>query len=57
MTGKQKWALGLTSLASLMIALDAPVVSTALNTIRLHDLRETRASISDRIDRTSERTR
>ena len=43
MTGKQKWVLGLTSLASLVIALDALVVSTALSTIRLHDLSETRA--------------
>jgi hypothetical protein len=43
MTGKQKWVLGLTSLASLMVALDALVVSTALSTIRLHDLSETRA--------------
>ena len=40
MTGKQKWVLGLTSLASLMVALDALVVSTALSTIRLHDLSE-----------------
>ena len=43
MTGKQKWVLGPTSLASLMVALDALVVSTALRTIRLHDLSETRA--------------
>ena len=43
MTGKQKWLLGLTSLASLMVAFDALVVSTALSTIRLHDLSETRA--------------
>jgi hypothetical protein len=40
MTGKQKWVLGLTSPASLMVAL---VGSTALSTIRRHDLRETRA--------------
>src|ERR671931_209088 len=36
MTSKQKWVLGLTSLASLMVALDVLVVSTALSTIRLH---------------------
>ena len=41
MTGKEKWVLGLTSLASLMAALDALVVSTALSTIRRHDLSET----------------
>jgi EmrB/QacA subfamily drug resistance transporter len=34
MTTKQKWVLGLTSLASLMVALDVLVVSTALSTIR-----------------------
>ncbi len=33
---KQKWVLVLTSIASLMVALDALVVSTALQTIRLH---------------------
>ena len=43
MTAKQTWLLGSTSLASVMFALDAPVVSTALSTIRLHDLSETRA--------------
>ena len=43
MTGKQKWLLALTSLASLMVALDALVVSTALSTIPLHDLSLTRA--------------
>jgi hypothetical protein len=43
MTGKQKWVLGLASLASPMVALDALVVSTVLSTIRLHDLSETRA--------------
>jgi hypothetical protein len=43
MTGKQRWVLGSTSLASGMGALDALVVSTALSTIRLHDLSETRA--------------
>lgn len=32
----QIWVLGLTSLASFMVALDALVVSTALSTIRLH---------------------
>jgi EmrB/QacA subfamily drug resistance transporter len=36
MTNKQKWILGLTSLASLMVALDVLVVSTALSTIRVH---------------------
>ena len=36
MTGKQKWVLGLTSLASLIVALDALVCSTALSTMRLH---------------------
>ena len=40
MAGKQKWVLGLTSLAPVMVAL---VVSTPLSTIRLHDLSETRA--------------
>src|SRR5579859_6556245 len=30
------WPLGLTSVASCMISLDTQVVSTALNTIRLH---------------------
>jgi hypothetical protein len=39
-TGKQKWLLGLASLASLMVAL---VVSTPLSTIRRHDVSETRA--------------
>ncbi|HEY2771504.1 MAG TPA: MFS transporter [Solirubrobacteraceae bacterium] len=33
---RQRWVLGLTALASLMVALDALVVSTALPTIRLH---------------------
>jgi hypothetical protein len=42
MTGKQKWVLGLTSLGALD-ALDGLVVWTALSTIRLHDLSETRA--------------
>jgi EmrB/QacA subfamily drug resistance transporter len=36
MTTKQKWVLGLTSIASLMVALDVLVVSTALGTIRQH---------------------
>jgi EmrB/QacA subfamily drug resistance transporter len=36
MTNKQKWVLGLTSVASLMVALDVLVVSTALGTIRQH---------------------
>ena len=43
MTVKQKWVLGLRSLASLMVALDPLVISTALSAIRLHDLSETRA--------------
>jgi hypothetical protein len=43
MTAKQTWVLGSTSLASVMAALDALVVSAALSTIRLHDLSETRA--------------
>ena len=43
MTAKQTWQIGSTSLASVMVALDARVVSTALSTIRLHDLSETRA--------------
>jgi hypothetical protein len=57
MTGKQKWVLGLTSLASLMVALDALVVSTALGTIRPRDLSETRAVNLGPIDRSSESTR
>ena len=36
MTTKQKWVLALTSVSSLMVALDVTVVSTALSTIRLH---------------------
>ena len=36
MTTKQRWVLALTSVASLMVALDVTVVSTALSTIRLH---------------------
>jgi EmrB/QacA subfamily drug resistance transporter len=36
MTAAQAWVLALTSVASLMVALDALVVSTALSTIRLH---------------------
>ena len=36
MTEKQRWVLVLTSIASLMVALDVTVVSTALSTIRLH---------------------
>ena len=43
MTGKQRCVLGSRSPASVMVALDALVVSTALSTIRLHDLSETRA--------------
>jgi hypothetical protein len=57
MTAKQRWVLGSTSLASVMVALDALVVSTALSTIRLHDLSETRAVNPDRDDRSSESTR
>src|SRR5487761_1305200 len=36
MTTKQRWVLLLSSIASLMVALDTLVVTTALNTIRLH---------------------
>ena len=36
MTTKQRWVLALTSVSSLMVALDVIVVSTALSTIRLH---------------------
>jgi EmrB/QacA subfamily drug resistance transporter len=36
MSNRQKWVLVLTSIASLMVALDVTVVSTALSTIRLH---------------------
>jgi hypothetical protein len=43
MTAKQRSALAPTSPASVMVALDVLVVSTALSTIRLHDLSETRA--------------
>ena len=43
MTAKQRWVLASTAPASVMVALDAPVVSTALSTIGLHDLSETRA--------------
>ena len=43
MTAKQRWVLGSTSLASVTVALDALVISTAPSTIRLHDLSETRA--------------
>jgi len=39
MSSNQRWVLGLTAAASLMVALDALVVSTALSTMRL-DLRE-----------------
>jgi EmrB/QacA subfamily drug resistance transporter len=35
MSSKQRWVLGLTSVASLMVVLDALVVSTALSTMRL----------------------
>jgi hypothetical protein len=57
MTGKQKWVLGPTSLASLMVALDALVVSTALSTILLHDLSEARAVNPGPDRRSSEGTR
>jgi hypothetical protein len=50
MTAKQRRVLGSTSLASVMVALDARVVSTALSTIRLHDPSETRA-VNPRPDR------
>jgi hypothetical protein len=43
MTAKQRWVLGSTSLASVVVALDALVVATAVSTIRLHDLSEPRA--------------
>jgi hypothetical protein len=43
MTAKQRWVLGPTSLASQMVAIEALVFSTALSTIRMHDLSETRA--------------
>ncbi|HEY5988592.1 MAG TPA: DHA2 family efflux MFS transporter permease subunit [Streptosporangiaceae bacterium] len=33
---RQRWVLGLTSMASLMVGLDALVVTTALSTIQLH---------------------
>jgi EmrB/QacA subfamily drug resistance transporter len=36
MTTKQRWVLTLTSIGSLMVALDALVVTTALSSIRLH---------------------
>jgi EmrB/QacA subfamily drug resistance transporter len=36
MSRKQRWVLVLTSIASLMVALDVTVVSTALGSIRLH---------------------
>jgi EmrB/QacA subfamily drug resistance transporter len=36
MTGGQRWVLVLTSTASLMVALDVTVVSTALSSIRVH---------------------
>ena len=36
MTHKQRWVLVLTSIASLMVALDVTVVSTALSSIRMH---------------------
>ncbi len=36
MTNKQKWVLALTSISSLMVALDVTVVSTALSSMRVH---------------------
>jgi EmrB/QacA subfamily drug resistance transporter len=36
MTHRQRWVLLLTSIASLMVALDVTVVSTALSSIRMH---------------------
>ena len=36
MSHRQKWVLVLAAIASLMVALDVTVVSTALSTIRLH---------------------
>jgi EmrB/QacA subfamily drug resistance transporter len=36
MTGKQRWVMGLTAIASLMVALDVTVVATALSSIHLH---------------------
>jgi EmrB/QacA subfamily drug resistance transporter len=36
MTHRQRWVLVLTSIASLMVALDVTVVSTALSSIRMH---------------------
>src|SRR5690348_3510842 len=36
MTHRQRWVLILTSIASLMVALDVTVVSTALSSIRMH---------------------
>ena len=41
MTAKRTRVIGSTSLAWVMVALDALVVSTALSTIRLHGLSET----------------
>src|SRR5690349_14723898 len=56
MTAKQRWVLGPTTLASVMVALDALVVSTALSTIRLHDASETGAVHLGRTDRNSQHT-
>jgi EmrB/QacA subfamily drug resistance transporter len=44
LTTRQRWVLALTSLSSLMVALDALVVTTALSTIR-HDLHATVAQL------------
>ena len=57
MTAKQTWVLGSTSLASVMAALDALVVSAALSTIRLHDRSETLAVNPGPDRRSSESTR
>ena len=43
MTNRERWVMGLTAIASLMVALDVTVVATALSTIRLH----LKASISE----------
>ena len=57
MTAKQTWLLGSTSLASVMVAVDALLVSTALSTIRPHDRSQTRAVNPGPDRRSSESTR
>ena len=57
MTARQRGALGSTSLASVMVAVDALLVSTALRTIRLHDRSETLAVNPGPDRRSSESTR